>query len=321
VRTILLFLAPPVVGAVIGFITNVVAIRMLFRPLNEIRVFGIRLPFTPGILPRQRSRLAQSIGAMVERELLTAEIVRQRLQREDVRQKIKEALSIFTENILKRTPAELLEGREKFLLNKLPSAVEKLYPAFTQAVLGILRREDIRREMESRGRIFLRNILFKLNTFQRLFISAGQYDQKLEQKMPEIIDELIFSAENLLLDEKTKSKLIEAAASSFGKAVGGQDANIAFLLDIDETGKEALDNFLFEKMMTAASGQIENILASINIKALVSDRIDSLEMLRVERIILDVMADQFKWIDIFGGILGFLIGLFQSMLNFFLRQL
>ena len=320
-RTILLFLAPPVVGAVIGFITNVVAIRMLFRPLNEIRVFGIRLPFTPGILPRQRSRLAQSIGAMVERELLTAEIVRQRLQREDVRQKIKEALSIFTENILKRTPAELLEGREKFLLNKLPSAVEKLYPAFTQAVLGILRREDIRREMESRGRIFLRNILFKLNTFQRLFISAGQYDQKLEQKMPEIIDELIFSAENLLLDEKTKSKLIEAAASSFGKAVGGQDANIAFLLDIDETGKEALDNFLFEKMMTAASGQIENILASINIKALVSDRIDSLEMLRVERIILDVMADQFKWIDIFGGILGFLIGLFQSMLNFFLRQL
>ena len=318
-RTILLFLAPPVVGAVIGFITNVVAIKMLFRPLNEIRVFGIRLPFTPGILPRQRNRLAQSIGAMVERELLTAEIVRQRLLREDVRQKIKEALSLFTENILKKTPEELFEGRENFLSNKLPSVAEKLYPAFTSAALDFMRQENIRCELESRGRIFLRNILLKLNTFQRLFLSAGQYDQKLEQKMPEIIDELIFSLESLLLNEGTKSKLIGAAASSFNKVIGGQNTNIGSLLDMDETSKMAFDNFLFDKMTAAVDGQIENILASINIKALVSDRIDSLEMLRVERIILDVMADQFKWIDIFGAILGFLIGLFQSTLNFFLR--
>jgi len=319
VRTILLFLTPPVVGAVIGFITNVVAIKMLFRPLKEIRVFGIRLPFTPGILPRQRSRLAQSIGAMVERELLTAEIVRQRLQREDVRQKIKEALSLFTENILQKTPGELFEGREKFLSDRLPSAAEKLYPAFAQAVLDFLRQEDIRRELESRGRIFLRNILLKLNTFQRLFLSAGQYDQKLEEKMPEIIDELVMGAENLLHNERTKSKLTGAAALSIGKIIGGQNADIGSLFDMNEKDKKALDNFLFEKMMTAADGQIENILTSINVKALVSDRIDSLDMLRVERIILDVMADQFKWIDIFGGILGFLIGLFQSTLNIFLR--
>jgi uncharacterized membrane protein YheB (UPF0754 family) len=319
VRTILLFFAPPVVGAIIGFITNVVAIKMLFRPLKEIRIMGIRLPFTPGILPRQRSRLAQSIGAMVERELLTAEIVRQRLQREDVRQKIKEALSLFTENLLQKTPGELFEGREKFLSDRLPSAAEKLYPAFTQAVLDFLRQDDIRRELESRGRIFLRSILFKLNTFQRLFLSAGQYDQKLEEKMPEIVDELVMGAENLLYNERTKSRLIGAACSSIGKVIGGQDANMGYLFDISESDKKAMDNFLFEKMMEAADGQIENILTSINIKALVSDRIDSLDMLRVERIILDVMADQFKWIDIFGAILGFLIGLFQSTLNIFLR--
>ena len=318
-RNLLLFFAPPVVGAVIGFITNVVAIKMLFRPLKEIRIFGIRLPFTPGILPRQRSRLAQSIGAMVERELLTAEIVRQRLRREDVRQKVKEALSLFTENILQKTPGELLEGREDLLTDRLSLAAEKLYPAFAQAVLDFMRQDEIRRELESRGRIFLRNILFKLNVFQRLFLSAGQYDQKLEQKMPEIIDELVTGAENLLHNENTKNKLTGAAASAFGKVIGGQNSNLSSLFGMDEANKKALDNFLFEKMISAVDGQIENILTSINIKALVSDRIDSLDMLRVERIILDVMADQFKWIDIFGAILGFLIGLFQSTLNFFLR--
>ena len=92
-KTLLLFAVPPAAGAVIGFITNVIAIRMLFRPLKAIRLFGIRLPFTPGLLPRQRHKLADSIGAMVERELLTPEIIRERLRRDDVKEKIKNSVS------------------------------------------------------------------------------------------------------------------------------------------------------------------------------------------------------------------------------------
>ena len=318
-KTLLLFFVPPFAGAIIGFITNVVAIRMLFRPLGEIRILGIRLPFTPGILPRQRRRLAQSIGAMVERELLTPEIIRDRLMRGEVREKIKQTLSRFTENILEKTPGELFEGRGNFLAKKIPGAAEKLYPVFTAAVLDFLRRDDIRRELESKGRILLRNIILKLNILQRLFLSAGQYDLTIEQKMPEIIDELILNTENLFQDEKVKSKLINAAASYFGKIIGGDDTKIGSLLDINETNKEAFDDFLFDKFMSAADGQIENLLASIDVKVLVSDRIDSLDMLRVERIILDVMADQFKWIDIFGGILGFFIGLFQSVFSWLVR--
>jgi uncharacterized membrane protein YheB (UPF0754 family) len=291
---------------------------MLFRPLREIRVFGIRLPFTPGILPKQRARLAQSIGAMVERELLTPEILRERLARDDVRVNIKNALSLFTEKILEKTPGDLVKTHENFLSEKITVAAEKMYPSFTLFFLEFLRRGDIRRELESKGRVFLRNVFLKLSALQRLFITAGQYDLTLEEKMPEIIDDLITGAEALLRDDffsqKIKKTLTAAVSSSFGGIIGGQK-NIAALLEINEDEKKALDNFLFEKLMSAADGQIESILASINIKSLVSDRIDSLDMLRVERIILDVMADQFKWIDVFGGILGFLIGLFQSLFS------
>jgi len=235
VNRVLFFFIPPAVGAVIGFITNAIAIKMLFRPLNPIRIFGIRLPFTPGILPRQRKKLALSIGAMVERELLTAEVLRNRLANIDV-------------------------------------------TSFQGIVTEFLRRDDIRKEFESKGRILMRNIFSKMNVFQRFFVSAGQYDQTIEEKMPEIIDELISSVENLLREDRIKAKILSA-----------------------------VDN------------QIENILASIDIKTLVSDRIDSLDMERVEKIILDVMADQFKWINVFGGLLGFLIGLFQSTFTLFFR--
>ena len=233
--TVLLFAVPPIAGAVIAYVTNVIAIKMLFRPLNEIRIFGIRVPFTPGVLPKQRKKLAQSIGAMVERELITAEVIRGRLEHLDVQ-------------------------------------------GVSCAVSQFLRRDDIHRELESKGRILLRNIFLKLNTFQRFFISAGQYDMSLEQKMPEIIDELITALESLLKEDKVKKKII-----------------------------------------TAVDGQIENILASVDIKSVVIDRIDSLDMLRVERIILDIMSDQFKWIYFFGGLLGFLIGLFQATFTYFLR--
>jgi uncharacterized membrane protein YheB (UPF0754 family) len=312
-RDILIFLAPPVIGAVIGFITNVLAIRMLFRPLREIRFLGIRLPFTPGILPRQRHRLAQSIGGMVERELLTAQVLRERLNREDVRVQIRQTLSSLTEKLLTQNPAALKENNA--VLDKVNYALNKWYPKTVDALLRFLRRDDIHRELELKGQVILNGIILKLNVFQRFFLSAGQFDTTLRDKMPEIIDELIIGAQNTLYDPAIQKKLTGAAISGFGE----KNSSIAALLDISESEKNNIDDFLFEKIMVETDKQIENLLASINIKALVSDRIDSLEMLRVERIILDVLADQLKWIDIFGAILGFLIGLFQVLFIRLLR--
>jgi len=319
VRMIILVCIPPVAGAIIGFVTNAIAIKMLFRPLKEIRLFGIRAPFTPGILPRQRKRLAQSIGGMVERELLTPEILRQRLGRDDVREKVKRTLSLFTENFVNNSPNKLLSVHEKLISEKLLAAIKKMYPVFSVSVMDFLHRREIRCELESRGRILLRNIFLKLNTFQRFFLSAAQYDLTLQEKMPEIIEDLTNNIENLLHDEKVKKILTETAAASFCRMLVNQDEKIGSLLNISQENKTQFDNFLFDKLMNEADGQIENILKSINVKALVSDRIDSLDMLRVEKIILDVMADQFKWINIFGAILGFMIGLFQALFSFFLR--
>ncbi len=66
------YLGPPVIGAFIGYLTNKIAIRMLFRPLKACHVFGLRVPMTPGIIPSKRHELAENIGVMVGEHLLTA---------------------------------------------------------------------------------------------------------------------------------------------------------------------------------------------------------------------------------------------------------
>ena len=75
------YLVPPLLGALIGYVTNYIAIRMLFRPLRPWRLFGVRLPLTPGIIPAKRGELAQRMGEMVGSHLLTADDVRQALEK------------------------------------------------------------------------------------------------------------------------------------------------------------------------------------------------------------------------------------------------
>ncbi|MBM9602826.1 DUF445 family protein [Desulfopila inferna] len=74
------YIAPPLIGAFIGYLTNKVAIRMLFRPLKPWFLFGIRLPMTPGVIPSKRHQLAINIGEMVGSHLLTSREIGKALQ-------------------------------------------------------------------------------------------------------------------------------------------------------------------------------------------------------------------------------------------------
>lgn len=58
----LAFVLPPLIGAFIGALTNDVAIRMLFRPYAARHIGKWRVPFTPGLIPRERHHIAESIA-------------------------------------------------------------------------------------------------------------------------------------------------------------------------------------------------------------------------------------------------------------------
>ncbi|MCB2354934.1 DUF445 family protein [Clostridium estertheticum] len=69
------FIMGSLVGAIIGYITNWLAIKMLFRPHKEIRIFNIKVPFTPGLIPKEKSRIARSVGESIGQHLLTKETI------------------------------------------------------------------------------------------------------------------------------------------------------------------------------------------------------------------------------------------------------
>ena len=93
IQWLLPYLIPPLLGAFIGYVTNYIAIRMLFRPLKPWRILGVRLPLTPGIIPSKRFELAEKMGDMVGSHLLTSEDVGQALEREGFRRELHGVLS------------------------------------------------------------------------------------------------------------------------------------------------------------------------------------------------------------------------------------
>ncbi len=124
---IITYSAPPLVGAFIGYLTNYVAIRMLFRPLKPWRLFGLRLPMTPGVIPGKRHDLAVNIGRMVGGHLLTSTDVQKALAEEAFRAELGSLLSSRVNTILSQD------------LGPLPTLVPGRFRSYFQAGVDILR--------------------------------------------------------------------------------------------------------------------------------------------------------------------------------------
>ncbi|OPX04903.1 DUF445 domain-containing protein [Geobacillus sp. LEMMY01] len=99
------------VGALIGGVTNFIAIVMLFRPYEPMYVFGKRLPFTPGLIPKRRRELAEQLGKTVVEHLVTPEGLRRKLMDPSFTAGMAEWGREWLRKWLarKETPAELLE--------------------------------------------------------------------------------------------------------------------------------------------------------------------------------------------------------------------
>ncbi|SFE74913.1 DUF445 domain-containing protein [Peptostreptococcus sp. D1] len=80
-----------VVGGIIGYVTNVLAVKMLFRPLKpfKIPVFGFEIV---GLIPKRRADIAKSIGTTVGEQLIDYDELINNMFKEEDKENLKRAL-------------------------------------------------------------------------------------------------------------------------------------------------------------------------------------------------------------------------------------
>ena len=131
---LLTFIIPPVAGTIIGYFTNDIAIKMLFRPYQPILLGKRRLPFTPGLIPRNQERLAKKISDTIMGSLLTPaelqNLARRLLETERVEAAILWLLNLAIEQLKQdkeEKTAKIIAGILKDLFDKsLPRLIKVL---------------------------------------------------------------------------------------------------------------------------------------------------------------------------------------------------
>ena len=127
------FILIPLVSALIGYFTNVVAIRMLFWPRQPVNLLFFQLQ---GLLPKRRAELASSMGKLVEEQLLSMDDLFEKINTPEVRDKISRQIITVVRDRLgeimpRIVPTKLTQviadGLEKLIRQEAENIIRKTF--------------------------------------------------------------------------------------------------------------------------------------------------------------------------------------------------
>ena len=288
---ILAFFTAPVLGGLIALSTNWLAIRMLFRPHGEIRFFGVKLPFTPGLIPKERVRIAKKLAEAISTKLLTPDVLAKELANTDVWQlpdiTIGAALRKFDIQILNN---ELIGNAVDRLLSKLSEELKLLeenYPELDEKLKGFTEK------------VINENV----GGFARMFVMPDKVYESIKNGLTEHLSE----ADNQQL---IKEKVLGLANSDFINDMLSEkvlNVNIRSAITLLAKEKEHTAKHVFKQF-------IEYFAKNLPIAGMIENKIAEFDMAEAEEIILSVTGRELKVIVILGGVLGFVIGMLVNFL-------
>lgn len=208
------FIIPIFVGAIIGYITNWLAIKMLFRPFHEKKFLGMHVPFTPGLIPKEMNRIARSVGETVGVHLLSPQIVTKALSGD----KINAQAQTWVEsniNRLKQSDKSINELLKSFFdekYNKVLSITEEKLTTFICSQLKEKRfKDEIMDLIQKKVFDTYRDDLYKkIREKAEIFLYGLSTSEEIKVELKNIINNKINEMTNdqRILDEVIPDKAI-----------------------------------------------------------------------------------------------------------------
>lgn len=118
----------PVISAFIGWVTNWVAIKMLFHPREPKRFLGITFQ---GIFPKRQQQFAEKLGILVSAELLSFADIESKISNPDNLKKIMPMIENHVDDFLRTRLSQEMPVISMFIGDK---TIEKLKGSFMKEI-------------------------------------------------------------------------------------------------------------------------------------------------------------------------------------------
>lgn len=117
------------IGALIGWITNFIAIKMLFRPYKEVNLIFFKIQ---GLLPKRRNEIGNSIAEVVNNELVSIKDIISKISSEDIEENIGAVVDRILESRLKE---EIIKNFPMAAFFLSESMLDKIRNIIKQSIL------------------------------------------------------------------------------------------------------------------------------------------------------------------------------------------
>lgn len=255
-----IYIIGALIGAVIGYITNWLAIKMLFRPREAKYIFGMKLPFTPGLIPKEKSRIANKVGETVGTHLLNSDSLSKALKDDKIKAKFNEVAKEKINQVI-NSNSTLEDSLKNTLGENYYALKENMINNIAKTILESIKEEEFKNKVK--------------------FYIVDSIKEGLNKKPKKIIDfinsnkfrEVII---NTLEEEKTRD-IIGKALLKEVKTLGKEDLTIEEV--IPENIKPYIEEYVKSQKDTLVD-IIKNLLrddeVSHKIKSAINDNIPSI---------------------------------------------
>lgn len=287
-------LGGPLIGAVIGYCTNYIAVKMLFRPRKEIRIGGFKLPFTPGVIPRRKNDLAAAVGKAVGNALLTEEDLKEMLLSE----KLEESVADFCMEQFHKTFDSVetvsrtlsgITGEELYQKGKTAISriiYEKIMNGIQEMQIGTIIAEEGKRAVQKK----LEGTMFGM------FLSGDLMDSMAR--------EIGSQAENYIL-EKGPVYIEEKVTTEVENLENMHMYEIGEMIPADENTMKEKFRGIYKKCIEGAA---DSVVKQFKIAEIVENKIREMDVKELEDLVMSVMKHELGMIVNLGALIGFILG-------------
>lgn len=314
------YIAAPLIGGIIGYITNDIAIRMLFRPHTAKYLFGMKIPFTPGIIPKEKGRIAEAIGGAISQNLMNQEVLQRYLLSDDMILKLRTSVEEFLET-QKSNHESVGEFLKHYLSeDELQGIVASINANLTSQVHTKLSDSEVGKNV---AHIVVDNVVDKMKAMDPTEILSGlagglgrikaaaatMFGGSILGKFFSLLRE---PAENMLANN-INGMLQKNGAEIVSNMIGNEaqtfmNTPVAKLFEGKDEQIKQIVNTVESVYRTIISEHLPRILESIDIAKIVRERINEMDVNETEKLIFQVMDKELKAIVWLGALLGMIMG-------------